>query len=141
MKYLTLLCAVCALSLLNIGDAQAKKRPVPSVYMFGFSASFSDSTIYFTDIQVVDSVWIDDKTKFLEHRNLYSQQLRDYLAASMQPNRVCVVMYALTKKEAEKQYLKMKRIYINKKGASPYDIRYLSENDFRFIRVQHFDEE
>lgn len=141
MKYLTLLCAVCALSLLNIGDAQAKKRPVPSVYMFGFSASFSDSTIYFTDIQVVDSVWIDDKTKFLEHRNLYSQQLRDYLAASMQPNRVCVVMYALTKKEAEKQYLKMKRIYINKKGASPYDIRYLSENDFRFTRVQHFDEE
>lgn len=141
MKYLTLLCAVCALSILNIDEAQAKKRPVPSIYMFGFSASFSDSTIYFTDIQVVDSVWIDDKTKFLEHRNLYSQQLRDYLAASMQPNRVCVVMYALTKKEAEKQYLKMKRIYTNKKGASPYDIRYLSENDFRFTRVQHYDEE
>ena len=141
MKYLTLLCAVCALSLLNIDEAQAKKRPVPSIYMFGFSASFSDSTIYFTDIQVVDSVWIDDKTKFLEHRNLYSQKLRDYLAASMQPNRVCVVMYALTKKEAEKQYLKMKRIYTNKKGASPYDIRYLSENDFRFTRVQHYDEE
>lgn len=140
MKYLMLLCAICTLSILNIDEVQAKKRPVQNIYMFGFSASFSDSTVYFTDIQVLDSAWVDEKTGYLEHRNLYSQQLKDYLAASMQANRVCVVMYALTKKEAEKKYLKMKRIY-SKNADAPYDIRYLSENDFRFTRVQHYDEE
>lgn len=140
MKYLMLLCAICTLSILNIDEVQAKKRPVQNIYMFGFSASFSDSTVYFTDIQVLDSAWVDEKTGFLEHRNLYSQQLKDYLAASMQANRVCVVMYALTKKEAEKKYLKMKRIY-SKNADAPYDIRYLNENEFRFTRVQHYDEE
>lgn len=140
MKYLTLLCAICTLSILNIDEAQAKKRPVTNLYLFGFSASFSDSTIYFTDIQVLDSAWVDEKTNILEHRNLYSQQLKDYLAASMQANRVCIIMYALTKKEIEKTYLKMKRLY-TKKSKLTYDIRYLSENEFKFTKVTHYEQE
>ena len=41
------------------------KQKIEPRYLFGFAASFADSTVYFTDIQKVDSAWIDTKTKFL----------------------------------------------------------------------------
>ena len=120
LKYLLLLCTVCTITVMGINEASAKRRQLSHIYMFGFSASFNDSIIYFTDIQTVDSAWIDDKTHFLQGRDIYSQQLKDYFAASMQPNRICVVMYAPTLKEAEKKYLKMRRIY-TRKSDTPYD--------------------
>ncbi len=131
IKYLMVICALCAFTLVSITDAQAKKKPDGKVYMFGFSASFTDSLIYFTDIQVVDSAKIDPKTHFLQNRNIYAQQLQDYFSANMQANRVCIVMYALSQSEAEKKYLKMRRIY-TKETNGRYDVRYLTLNEFRF---------
>ena len=43
----------------------AKNIKTPKVYIFGFSASFQDSTIYMTDVQEITNVWIESKTKFL----------------------------------------------------------------------------
>ena len=142
LKYVMLLCAVCTLAVINIDTAQAKKRKIPKVYMFGFSASFNDSTIYLTDIQEVDSAWIDDKSHFLQGRGIYAQQLKDYLTSAIQqPNRICMVMYSETLKEIEKQYVKMKRLY-TKKSKMPYDIHYLDETMFHFEKIQlYFDEE
>ena len=134
LKYLLLLCALGAFTFIGINEAVAKKRQLSHIYMFGFSASFNDSIIYFTDIQTVDSAWIDDKSLFLQGREIYSQQLKDYFAASMQPNRICVVIYAPTLKEAEKKYLKLKRQY-TVKHAGHYDVRYLNENEFHFTSV------
>lgn len=141
-KYIILLCATCMLMVFT-NTAQANKRQIPQVYMFGFSASFNDSTIYFTDIQAVDSAWVDDKTGFLQGRNIYAQQLKDYLAANMQPNRVCFIMYAQKRKDIEKKYVKMKRLYTKKKKkTAPHDIRYLDETMFRFQKIQlYFEEE
>ena len=136
MKYLILLGAICTMTIFNVSTAQAKKRLVPKMYMFGFSASFNDSTVYFTDIQQVDSAWVDEKTNFLQGRDIYGQQLKDYLTASMQPNRVCFVIYAEKRKDIEKEYVKMKRLYTKKrKNAAPYDIRYLDETMFRFQQI------
>ena len=133
--YCITIVALLALSIAGVNDAMAKRRQLSHIYMFGFAASFTDSIVYFTDIQTVDSVWIDDKTFFLQNPEAYSQQLKDYLAASMQPNRVCVVMYAPNQKEAEKQYLKIRRIYTTK-AHTPYDVRYLTSADFRFKTVR-----
>ena len=58
--------------------ASAKNKVVPKIYVFGLSASFNDSIVYFTEIQEIDSAWINDKNSFLLHRNNYSYQLRDY---------------------------------------------------------------
>ena len=59
----------------------------------------------------------------------------------MQRNRICVVMYAPTLKEAEKKYLKMRRIY-TRKSDTPYDVRYLTTNDFAFKPIQlYFEDE
>lgn len=142
MKYLILLCAICTMTVFNISTAQAKNRLVPKMYMFGFSASFNDSTVYLTDIQEVDSAWVDEKTNFLQGRDIYGQQLKDYLAASMQPDRICFVIYAEKRKDIEKEYVKMKRLYTKKrKKAAPYDLRYLDETMFHFQKIHLYIEE
>ena len=98
-----LLAFVCSFS-----SASAKVICVPKLYAFGFSASFNDSIVYFTDIQVIDSAWINDKTKFLISRDNYSYQLKNYFTSIGQEHRTCVISFALTRKEIEKKYKKMK---------------------------------
>ena len=110
--------------------ASAKIVTPAHLYMFGFSASFKDTSVYVTDIQDVQGACIDSRTKFLFNRDGYSQQLRDYLANSQQqPGRVCVVIYATSLKKAEKKLRKFQRIYIEK---GSYDVRKLTAADFRF---------
>lgn len=84
------------------------------VFMFGFAASFNDSTVCFTDIQEVDSAYIDSKTKFLYSRENYSYQLRDYLQSQNYVTPTCVTVFALTRKDIEKKYEQMRKKYINK---------------------------
>ena len=99
---------------------------------FGGPDRASDS---FTDVQKVDSAWIDTKTKFLLGRDNYSYQLKNFLAGKRQEqNRTCLVMYGLTKKEAEKKYLKMKKLY-TEKSRGMFDVRYINEADFKFMPI------
>lgn len=116
-------------------EVAAKIKPIDKMYMFGFSASFKDSIVYFTDIQAVDSAWIDTKTKFLQGRELYSEQLKNHLATNLnESNRTCIVMFAKKRSKLEKKYLKLKRLYtIKAKGL--YDVRYLNNDDFKFKTV------
>lgn len=114
------------------GNVSAKGKVVPNIYIFGFSASFSDSIIYMTDVQKVDSAWIDSKTKFLLGRENYSYQLKDYLANKLnQQNRTCLVIFGKTRKDAEKKYLKMKKMYVDK-AEGMYDVRYIKDSEFKF---------
>ena len=114
--------------------AEAKHVKVPHMYMFGFSASFNDSTLYLTDIQDLANAWYDTKTKFLMGRDSYSYQLKEYFEAQGQPGRVCLVMYATTKKKAEKLYRKLKKKYADKSGHIS-GLQYLTSSDFKFNAV------
>ena len=88
---------------------EAKKVQVPKMYMFGMAASFNDTIVYFTSVQEIDSAWIEKKNKFLQARQLYSYQLRDYLASAKQmPRRTCIVFADKKLKKVEKKYLKMR---------------------------------
>lgn len=108
---------------------------VPKAYMFGFAASFNDSTVFFTDIQQVDSVWVTKKKGFLAGRGNYSYQLRNYCAQEMDlPNRTCIVVSDLNRKKVEKKYKKMMNKYVGKK-AKNYDVRYISPENFKFHAV------
>src|SRR5574344_1673593 len=119
-------------------EATAKCR-IQKAYVFGFSASFKDSLIYFTDIQEVDSAWKDTKSQFLMGRDNYSYQLRDYLASKMQmPNRVCMVFFEWNRKDAEKSYIEMKKKY-TVKAHGKYDVRYLENKDFTFKPIDMSD--
>ncbi len=111
---------------------QAQNIKVPKAYMFGFVASFNDSTVYFTNIQQVDSAWVSKKKNFLAGRNLYSNQLREYFAQQRNmPNRTCVVVANVDRKKLEKKFIKMKNKYLVK-SKKPYDVRNISENEFKF---------
>lgn len=120
--------------------AQAKPVQPDHVYMFGFSASFKDSTIYITDIQDVKGAWIDNKSQFLLSRDNYSYQLKEYFTEKMQqPDRVCMVFYATSQAQAEKLMKKLMKKYVptaKKKGsAEPYDVRQLTTTDFQFTPI------
>ena len=55
-----------------------KKDHSKTVYAFGIAASFTDTVVYFTDIQILDSAKVS-KEGFLTHRDLYSYQLKNYV--------------------------------------------------------------
>ena len=57
MKYVRILCAVALVFALC--SAFTMKDKEKAVYAFGVAASFNDSIVYYTDIQVLDSVELD----------------------------------------------------------------------------------
>lgn len=134
MKYLKFFALAVILSAFLPADA-AKKPETTKAYLFGFVANFTDSVVYFTDIQEVENVTIQKKTKFLQNRDAYSDQLRYYFTDKLNmPHRTCIVSFGLTRKEAEKKYVKMRKIYVEK-SAGRYNVRYITENDFKFQAI------
>ena len=113
----------------------AQNIQVPKAYMFGFVASFNDSTVYFTDIQEIDSVWVTKKKHMIAGKSHYSYQLRDFFLRERNlPNRTCVVIGSEKRKDVEKKYAKMKQQYVYKKKGA-FDVRYLPLSEFKFTTV------
>ena len=136
LKYLVLALVLAA----TVTTAEAKRVKTSHMYMFGFAASFVDSTLYLTDIQDVEGAWYDTKEKALLERDNYSNQLKDYMKDTMgQTNRVCLVLFAKKKKEAEKKYLKLKKKYMSKDGII-HGMRYLTVSDFKFTAIDASEE-
>ncbi len=141
MKFFSYIALTIALMSIFAVDIEAKPMKPDHLYMFGFSASFNDSTIYVTDIQDVKGAWIDHKTKFLLGRDNYSYQLKDYFINKLQQNnRVCMVFFSTSKSNAEKQMKKLMKKYIpnpkKKKGSwKPYEVHYLTSSDFQFTPI------
>ena len=134
MKYLKLIALAIVLPAFLTAHA-AKKPETTKAYLFGFVANFTDSVIYFTDIQEVENVTIQKKTKFLKDRDAYSDQLRYYFTEKLNmPHRTCIVSFGLTRKEAEKKYVQMRKLY-TEKNAGRYDVRYIAEGDFKFQAI------
>ena len=116
-------------------STQAKSKTT-KIYVFGFAASFNDSTVYFTDIQYIDQAQLTGKGNFLAGRNSYSNQLRDYLAGQGMEHRTCIVSYAKKQKDAQKKYDKMMSRYLKgKKGAVIYNVKRLDADKFHFQPV------
>lgn len=132
IKQVTLAILLMAAGSMNV---QAQNVKVPHAYMFGFVASFNDSTVYFTNIQQVDSVWVTKKKEMLAGRNHYSYQLREFFTQQRNsPNRTCVVIANTNRKKVEKKYIKMKNKYLVK-SKKPYDVRNIADTDFKFQAV------
>lgn len=129
--------AAIALAAMTGTDAPAKGVVVPKTYMFGFAASFNDTIVHFTDIQTVDSAWIDSKTKFLMARQQYAAKLRDYLSSQQLPHRTCVVFYDQKLDKLQKKYIKMKKMYSDpgKKARNRNDVRDITASEFRFTTI------
>lgn len=126
MKLRMTLTAIVAVAFSAI--AFALNKPA-KVYVYGFSASFNDSTVYFTEIQEIDSAWTDAKTDFLYSRDNYSYQLRDYLKTKGVSHPTCITTYGKKRKEVEKKYTKLRKKYIS---GNAFDVRYITASEFRY---------
>lgn len=135
---------VAAITATLFSSQATAKNVVTKTYIFGFAASFNDTIVHFTDIQAVDSAWTDSKTGFLQGRENYSYQLRNYLGSQLQmPKRTCIVVANPKKEKLEKIFIKMRRLYTgeNRKKKKKkdtqrhFDVRYISSSDFHFLPV------
>lgn len=116
-------------------NGNAKGYRPAKIYMFGFAASFNDSTIYLTDIQTVNAYLVNNRTKFLANREDYSYQLRNYLQSNgLEAYPTCITMFAENEKDATKKYLKLKERY--EKSKKKYSIKSLKDSQFKYTPVE-----
>lgn len=101
-------------------------------YICGFATSFNDSTVYFTDIQYMDSTYTDSKTGFLYSRDNYSYQLRGHMQKNGVANPTCITFFSKKRKDVEKKYAALKKRYATK---GRYDVKYLLASDFVFTPI------
>ena len=131
MKFVKIFAALFLVLMVCSAFSLKGKNKGGGMYMAGVSASFTDSLIYFTDVQFVDSVVLD-KNKLLPLRGLYSEQLEDYLENNLGlKDRTCFIYFDKKKDKVEKEIKKMKAKYL-KEGKSV-----LKEvgTEFKFTKV------
>ncbi len=117
---------------------KGKKKPV---YGFGYSFSITDSTVYFTDIMELPEAKLQKKTKFLENRQMYSDQLKRYLEKGepAAPDRTCTVFFS-------KNHATLKSIYLRIRRRNQLDkkeivaVKELTPEQFAFNAVKVEDE-
>ncbi len=123
---------ITLLFVLLLVSSAFKSKSNDKVYIAGVAASFSDSIVYFTEVQVVDSVVLD-KNGFLPGRSQYSAQLKSYIEDHESlPNRVPIIYFSDKKEKLDKQMKKIKDKYI--KGKKSY-IRELKSDVFKFTKA------
>lgn len=129
MKFVKIVASLfIVLAMCTASTLENKKN---GMYIVGVSASFTDSLIYFTDIQFVDSVNVD-KNKLLPMRSQYSDQLENYLEqVKGMKNRTCFIYFNEKKSKLEKNINKMKENYM-KEGKSI--LRELGD-EFKFTKA------
>jgi hypothetical protein len=101
------------------------------IYIVGVSASFTDSLIYFTPVQWVDSVKLD-KNKLIPFREQYSDQLDNYLEKQQgMKDRTCFIYFGTKKGKLENMIQKMKNKYQKKGGVALKEVG----ADFKFTKA------
>lgn len=118
---------LCVLSSFTISKKENK-----SVYAFGVSASFVDTVVYYTEIQVLDSVKLT-KDGFLPKREAYSAQLKNYLESKGDANRTCMIYFSESKNNIKKEFEKLSDKYKKSKSIS---LKKIEKADFQFKKPE-----
>jgi hypothetical protein len=110
------------------GTIQAKGNK-DVVYIMGASFSVTDSTVYFTEIQRLDGIALEDGR--LPHRHYYSYELKDYMSyKENQPGRTSVIYFSKKRSVLEKKEMKMKERLIERERKN---VVYLGDK-FKFVK-------
>lgn len=130
MKYLKIvLLTVCVLCSLSVFSKSNKP-----VYAFGVSASFSDTIVFYTEVQVLDSVFLDKKG-FLPNRESYSYQLKNYLEANKNMvNRTCIIYFSDNRNKLNKELNKIAAKYKKQKSIS---VNLIKKDEFLFTKQEY----
>ena len=135
-----LFCLTCSLPLSAKpkDKSRAKKEQVSykqqepvmkPVSIFGLGISFTDSVVYLTEVQRLDSAWITPSKHFLMDRALYSLQLQYYMEHQGVKNSICSVIFNKGASKTKRQWAK-----IRKRHEQSPDQRFkiVPLSDFRF---------
>lgn len=106
------------------------------VYIFGFSASFTDSVAFLTDIMELDSAYVTSHG-FLAERSLYSAQMENHALQCKVLNSTNCVFFSTKKSALEKKYDKVNRMYQRSEGLT---LIYVGEDEFKFHSEMHVDD-
>ena len=110
-------------------DKKAKKEVAKDVYVLGVSMAFPDSVVYFTEIQCIEDVVLEND--FLPGRHMYSYELKDYMSyAKGMPGRTSFIFFSEKRAKLEKKEQKIKKRLIEREGKT---VRYLGDS-FKFTK-------
>ena len=102
--------ALIAILLCSAFTPKEKEKKTEGVYLFGIAASFNDSVVYFTPIQLMDSVKLENT--FLPKRSDYAYQLKNQIeSATGKSDYTCMIYFNKNKTKLEKEALKVKTKY------------------------------
>jgi hypothetical protein len=118
---------LCVLSSFTISKKENK-----SVYAFGVSASFVDTVVYYTEVQVLDSAKLA-KDGFLPKREAYSAQLKSYLESKGDANRTCMIYFSESKNNITKEFEKLSDKYKKNKSIS---FKKIEKAEFQFKKPE-----
>lgn len=114
MKYFRIF-LLAAITVMCCSAFTMKNKEKP-VYVFGLAASFTDTIVYYTEIQLLDSVYLT-KDGFLPQRDLYSYQMKNYLEYEKdKPYYTCMIYFSENKSKLTKEASKLKNKYQKAKG-------------------------
>ena len=131
VSILLLICLVLPSVVVAKGDddKKAKKEVAKDVYVLGVSMAFPDSVVYFTEIQCIEDVVLENG--FLPNRHLYSYELKDYMSyAKGMPGRVSFIIFSEKRSKLEKKEQKIKKKLIESEDKT---VRYLGDS-FKFTK-------
>ena len=133
MKYLRLLCLLFVTTFVAVSFGQKPKEKYKyGVYMAGVSASFTDSLVFFTGIQLVDSAAVN-KNDMLAGRAQYSMQLKGYVEEHQNvTNRTCFVYFNRKKKKLQKEINKLKEKYQRNQSLVLKEVN----PEFKFVKAE-----
>lgn len=132
MKYVKILFAV-ALIFTVCSALTLKNDHSKPVYAFGLAASFTDTIVFYTEIQVLDSAKLN-KDGFLASRDLYSYQLKNYLEDHrLQQNSTCMIYFSENRKKLEKEAAKVLSKYMKSKNLS---LQQIAPDKFQFKKPE-----
>lgn len=116
------ICLICLTGILQLSafaapkEKKEKAEEPKQVYMYGISVDFNDSTVYLTDVQLLDNVVINPDGSLKDHTS-YSLQLKVYLESTLgETNQTCAIIYSDKKKKLEKRFIKMRKKYLSNKN-------------------------
>lgn len=115
---------VCCLSIVQAEED--KKYDVKTMYLYGMAKSYQDSLVYMTEIMLLENVALDKSTGGVANVELYSEQLKNYLAQLGKTGYICSLFYEKSQKKIEKSYMKLKKRVMKDKSAkfAPLGFRY-----------------
>ena len=135
VSILLLICLVLPGIVIAKGDdgkkvkKESKKDAPKDVYVLGVSLAFPDSIVYFTEIQCIEDVVLENG--FLPERHMYSYELKDYMSyAKGMPGRTSFIIFSDKRAKLEKKEQKIKKRLIERENKT---VRYLGDS-FKFTK-------